>query len=271
MKVFRRLKLHHYFIFSVLVHTFVALGLIWQSQISKPSQTEITIDFITNDSITEKKTEKKQVVEQARQSINKSRPKDSRFLSRNNQTVKEETQAVKRGRFQNSPHRKRNWAALTPRYQFSKRAGDSPSRRLKPTAQPSKTVPSQADDSIKGVKKGLQTLLNTREFVYYSYYSRIRQQLRQRWQSRIREKFRQIYKSGRQIASTQDHVTKVLVVLNTKGHLVTVKILGPSGVEDLDTAAVEAFRSAAPFPNPPKGITNSNGQIQIPWEFVVEA
>ena len=263
-KMTPRLKLHHYFILSALAHTLVALGLVWQNQKTKPSSTEITIDFITKNSV------KQQVVEQSRPSINKTTPSKSRFLSRNNQTVTEETQAVQKGKFRNSPHQKRNWAALTPRYRFSSTQGDSPTRKTRPT-KPSANTPSQMDDSIKGVKKGLQTLLNTREFVYYSYYSRIRQQLRQRWESRIREKFRQIYRSGRQIASTQDHVTKVLVILNTKGHLVNVQILGPSGVRDLDSAAVEAFRAAAPFPNPPKGIANPKGQIQIPWEFVVEA
>jgi protein TonB len=40
---------------------------------------------------------------------------------------------------------------------------------------------------------------------------------------------------------------------------------------DLDSAAVEAFRQAAPFPNPPKGMVEADGTIKIRWDFVLEA
>ena len=48
-------------------------------------------------------------------------------------------------------------------------------------------------------------------------------------------------------------------------------MLTQSGVIDLDSAAVEAFREAAPFPNPPKGMVEGDGTIKIRWDFVLEA
>ena len=131
--------------------------------------------------------------------------------------------------------------------------------------------PSASDDHLKDVKTGMQTLLSTREFVYYSYYNRIKDKLRQYWEPKIKEKMERIVRQGRQIASSTDRITRIVIVLDDSGTLVRVQIVGPSGVNDLDDAAVEAFRAAAPFPNPPKGIVDPDGTIKIRWDFILEA
>ena len=131
--------------------------------------------------------------------------------------------------------------------------------------------PSATDDHLKDVRTGMQTMLSTREFVYYTYYNRIKDKLRQYWQPKIKEKVERIFRQGRTIASTGDKITKVIIVLDGQGILQKVQVLGPSGVTDLDDAAVEAFRAAAPFPNPPKGIIESDGTIKIRWDFILEA
>ncbi len=130
--------------------------------------------------------------------------------------------------------------------------------------------PSQTQDYLKDKDKGIETMLNTREFKYYSYYSRIRRQLSEHWEGRVREKILQIYRSGRSIATNRDHITKLLIILNSTGILMNIKILGDSGVRDLDDAAIEAFRSAAPFPNPPRGIIETDGTVHIRWDMVLE-
>lgn len=81
-----------------------------------------------------------------------------------------------------------------------------------------------------------------------------------------------MFKEGRNPASTgQDRVTKLMIVLNDKGTLVRVQVLMDSGVQDLDDAAIDAFRAAAPFPNPPKGIIEGDGTVKIRWDFVLES
>ena len=50
-----------------------------------------------------------------------------------------------------------------------------------------------------------------------------------------------------------------------------VQVLEDSGLRDLDEAAVDAFREAAPFPNPPQGIVEKDGTVKIRWDFVLEA
>ncbi len=129
---------------------------------------------------------------------------------------------------------------------------------------------SQTKDYLPDTEKGMETILSTQEFVYFTYYNRIRNQLNQYWEPKIKEKMIHMFKKGRKIASKEDQITKVLITLNTKGELVKVKILSESGTQELDEVALEAFKLAAPFPNPPKGIANENGVIEIRWDFVVE-
>ncbi len=130
---------------------------------------------------------------------------------------------------------------------------------------------SATDDHIKDINTGMQTLLSTREFIYYTYYNRIKARLRQYWEPKIKEKVGNILRQGRTIASTTEKITKIVIILNDKGTLEKVQIVGPSGLTDLDDAAVEAFRAAAPFPNPPKGIIEDDGKIRIRWDFILEA
>lgn len=130
---------------------------------------------------------------------------------------------------------------------------------------------SKTDDHLKNVPTGMQTMLSTREFVYYSYYNRIKDKLRQHWEPAIKAKFERTIRQGRNIASEGDKITKVVIVLDGRGTLIRVQVVSASGVVDLDEAAVEAFRAAAPFPNPPKGIVEEDGTIKIRWDFVLEA
>jgi TonB family protein len=160
-------------------------------------------------------------------------------------------------------------------------AAFKPSFRKLPSAQVLNTLSNESagdgqeisstDDHLKDIPTGLETMLSTREFLYYSYYNRIKDKLRQHWEPKIKEKFTKIMRQGRTIASEGDKITRLIIVLNEQGTLIRVQIVGRSGVTDLDDAAVEAFRAAAPFPNPPKGIVESDGTIKIRWDFVLEA
>ena len=149
-----------------------------------------------------------------------------------------------------------------------------PNFKSQPLEQP-KDTPQWADasttpqDFARGVKEGDRTTLNTKEFVYYGYYQRIRERLDRAWVPILRERLLRIYKTGRTLASDMDHSTRVLVVLNLQGEVVRVRVMTESGSTDLDDAAVSAFSEAGPFPNPPKGIIDTTGEIQIPWEFIL--
>ena len=122
---------------------------------------------------------------------------------------------------------------------------------------------------IQGMKEGDSSALNTKEFVFYSYFERVRRQLDQAWQPILREQIQRIYKNGRKLASNMDYTTKTLVTLNARGDIVRVQLLEQSGTTDLDQAAVDALNKAGPYPNPPKGLINGSGEVQIRWDFIL--
>ncbi len=123
---------------------------------------------------------------------------------------------------------------------------------------------------VKGIKEGEQTALNTREFVFYGFFERIRSQLDRAWEPILRDELIRLYKQGRRLASDQDHVTQVMVVLGGSGQVVRVEVLGESGTRVLDESAVRAFNKAGPFPNPPKALLGRDGTVQIRWEFILK-
>ena len=127
------------------------------------------------------------------------------------------------------------------------------------------------NDHLGEIDESLITKLNTKEYKYYGYYHRMRIQLNQWWQPKVKEKISKIIRRDRNIASETDKITRLVIILDNKGTLVKVQVIGESGFRDLDDAAVEAFRAAAPFPNPPKGIIEADGTVKIRWDFVIES
>lgn len=226
-----------------------------------------------------------QIVEQDEKALNQEKPEDARFLSAHDQKVAKQTQAVNRGEFQNlksrntkagkpveskksAPKLDQLLAAYDPMAAGMKKQ-EAKTMQEAEAAQKGGEV-SQSNDYLKNVDQGIETLLNTREFKYYTYYNRIRKQLSHYWEPKVKEKVNSMYQQGRRIASAQDRITKLLIVLDASGTLVNVQVLSDSGVRDLDDAAIESFRAAAPFPNPPKGIIETDGTVKIRWDFVLE-
>ena len=128
----------------------------------------------------------------------------------------------------------------------------------------------QGGEYIKGMKTGDVSALNTKEFVFYSYFNRMRNQLDQLWPSLLREQYQRIYKTGRKLASNTDYTTRTLVTLNAKGEIEKVQLLEESGTINLDQAALDALNKAGPYPNPPKGLVDESGHVEIQWQFIVK-
>ena len=65
-------------------------------------------------------------------------------------------------------------------------------------------------------------------------------------------------------------MTVLRVHLTPDGHLGSWTVLQSSGVDFLDYEAVHAFQHAQPFPNPPKALVESDGQIHFNFAFIFE-
>lgn len=285
-------------VLSLVLHLLVMGGLaIYSLANRKPTVPEsVTIEILDQQPATKPETIakerpkdkpkfEKQIVEQDENSLNQEKPTDNAFLSAHDQKVAKQTQAVNHGEFQNlktrnmkagkpveskksTPKLEKLLAAYDPMASGFKKQEQKTQQEAE-AAQKGGNV-SQTSDYLKNVDQGIETLLNTREFKYYTYYNRIRKQLSQYWEPKVREKVNTMFQQGRKIASATDRTTKLLIILNEKGTLVNVQVLSDSGVRDLDDAAIESFRAAAPFPNPPKGIIEDDGTVKIRWDFVLE-
>ena len=140
------------------------------------------------------------------------------------------------------------------------------SRRWAPQPGVGDGVPS---DYIKGLTESETTALNTREYVFFGYFQRIRERLDMAWSGLLREQVEKVYRRGRQLASDHEYTTRTMVTLNDSGKVVRVQLIEASGAMDLDEAAVQAFNKAGPFPNPPQGLMAGNMTVEIRWDFVV--
>ena len=65
-----------------------------------------------------------------------------------------------------------------------------------------------------------------------------------------------------QIYGVKDRHTVFRVTLDKTGNLKRLVMLKHSGLEFMDNEARAAFKRAAPFVNPPKGLVNSDGLIE---------
>ena len=129
---------------------------------------------------------------------------------------------------------------------------------------------SASDDYLENVAVGTQTLLNAKEYKFYGFYERIRERLTDYWYNMLTAEIDGLMQSGRLFAGG-DRETQVLVKLDARGQLQSVNVIGSSGIDVLDRAATNAFKSAAPFPNPPSGMIESDKSVNVRWDFVVMA
>lgn len=221
------------------------------------------------------------------------RPQDesdepARFVSRSRQRVIAETQARETGLTQNNPSAPaaRSWLRERESQQRQNRPnaralaesialdGITPvprPRREEETADWMNFRPSTVGERLpEDVSLGSITALNTDQFRFYSFFSRIEELVRFRWEEGLR---RSIEAYSRQPVRSQGRgpwTTRVQFTLAEDGRLLSSRILQESGLQRFDLAAIQAFRDAAVFPNPPKELVSKDGTIKIDYAFSVQ-
>jgi protein TonB len=114
------------------------------------------------------------------------------------------------------------------------------------------------------------TQLNTVEYKYYGFFNRIRLKLEQFWGRSLKDKAEALYKSGRRLPASDQYVTSLVITMSADGQIIQVQVKSSSGVRELDDAAIDSFKAAGPFPNPPQGLI-VDGKATIEWGFVVKS
>lgn len=282
---------------SLLLHTLTMVSLYFTrtgAPIAPPEAVFVDLNALpppaANLAQQEKETPK-QVVE-SEQTPDAATPEDAKYFGERNQVAKEETksrqvdvfrkggnpsQAGDRGKTLSLKDLAPSKSLAPPtklemegyKQEQQKVAKNEPTGR--PGNQPLDNAGSANNDFLKDVKDGDRTMLSTKEFVYFGYYRRIRSQLEVAWNTKLRSTLEGYVYGGRQLASDRNYVTGVVVVLDRHGTITGVQVLERSGATDLDRAAVDAFNSAGPFPDPPSGLVDENGEIRIPWNFILQS
>jgi TonB family protein len=266
----------------VLFFLFCSFLLSRQTSVVSPSKmTWVELQPDVSKHLEKKNAEvRRQIVQSVKAEKTKEAP-DQAFLGEQNQRVDRQTVGRQRmpvmGAQQEAPRAK----PKTPEQELAEIGREKPLSKFglpiipsggerTPAAERWAEQGRSPQDYVKGIRESDRTALNTKEFIFFGYFQRIRERLDRAWVPILRQRLTKFYRSGRQLASDRDHTTRVLVILNKGGEIVRVRIMGESGTRDLDDAAVRAFNEAGPFPNPPKGIVNATGEIEIPWEFVLK-
>ena len=148
------------------------------------------------------------------------------------------------------------------------RAGSPGLARLMPSqAVMDQIIGGAPNDHLEDAEEGEGTYLNTREFKYASFFNRVKQSVGTHWNPNAtlmrRDPTGATY-SGR------DRHTLLSVTLDERGRVANISIEKSCGLEFLDMEAVESFKRAQPFPNPPAGLLEDDSKVRFKFGFFME-
>ena len=144
---------------------------------------------------------------------------------------------------------------MASKYAFINKTGTSRPARASHRSQRLQGAPS--NDWMPDIDPGIATQLNANEFLFAGFLNRVKRMVS--------------FYANQTLANARPHVpvTKmaydlsVNAMLDPEGNLVAIEVTEPSGIPAFDDAIVEAWRLAAPFPNPPPGMVAEDGFIHI--------
>ena len=196
--------------------------------------------------------------------------KVARFESEKTQRVQQETKAREFGLTKNK---------LTPPSAPISKTDKAPAsepgiepefvRHVQPT--PSASTSSKVSiDLPNDIQQSNTTNLNTDANIYYSFYNRVEELYRVRWEERLNyywfrlsDDFKRNHLAGKVWSTTFE------IVLKGTGEYESATILQSSGYPPFDEAAVFAFKNARYFPNVPKAKVEADGFVRLRYRFSV--
>jgi len=149
------------------------------------------------------------------------------------------------------------------------KAGPLSQLQLRPSASTyDRLAGGPAPDKLDAVEEGEGTFLNTKSWKYAGYINRIKQAVQPFWDPNKAWHARD--PSGTRFTA-RDYSTLVVVKLDDHGSLKEAVVERSSGLDFLDSVAVQAFYRAQPFVNPPRGLADERGEIVFAFGFTFEA
>lgn len=139
-----------------------------------------------------------------------------------------------------------------------------PLEKLMPTWKSGGDNGAQSNDYLKNVQVDNDTKLNTAQWEHAAFFNRMKDAIARRWNPNraIRR-----YDPTGVLVKNQDRLTGLLATIDRDGKLIDIKVVKQSGVYYLDDEALNAFKEAAPFSNPPKALFASADTFNIHYGF----
>lgn|GEM_PF-923876 len=124
---------------------------------------------------------------------------------------------------------------------------------------------SPSNDWLPGEKKSDSTLLNSYEFKHAAFINKVKRLVSFYADQTIHNA------QPRQPLTKASYALVIQAVLDAKGKLQSIVVSQSCGVPEFDDALAQAYRLAAPFPDPPSGMLGSDGHARLPdMGFVIE-
>lgn len=196
------------------------------------------------------------------------------FLAAQTQRVKNQTRARFMGLTQNRefpnrpsmPQREeaaQHEAVTSQQGTVSISATDRLNREL---AKGISTISESLPDSIK---HGDFTSLNTDQYLFFSFFSRIAPRIRFHWENGVERTVEALTFRNFSLREEKTFVTEVEVRLDSQGYYRGISIYRSSGIPGLDEAVARAFELSTPFINPPQEMVKDDNLIHLYYSFRV--
>ncbi|OFZ20036.1 MAG: hypothetical protein A2Z20_08090 [Bdellovibrionales bacterium RBG_16_40_8] len=264
------MKSYQPLIISLLVHLCLYLmALLMPNESPAPHTQEIEVLYKnTNNSVA------RQIVmdpseKQLEKSLQNLKDKAER-LSRLTQRVKNEILANKNGPPQNKSQSFREKLSNELKKPITDIAGPSIDRPMPDkVAKDTRLGDSSISDYIPEIRSGGFTALNTDQFIHYTFYARINEQIRNRWIENVRVFILSTSQAEINRLALKTQISEIEVILDPAGRFVRALVHQQAQNTDLDLSATKAFQQAAPLNNPPSEMVESDGHIHLRYAFYV--
>ena len=135
-------------------------------------------------------------------------------------------------------------------------------------AQLAKALGSGTQDHLVDVDEGGETALRAKQWKFASFFNQVKSQVRDHWKPA--EEYARRDPTGN-IYGSDDRYTLLQVKLKPDGWLSSVSLSHTSGLDFLDEIAMDAFKEAQPFLNPPRALVEQEkGSITFQFGFFFE-
>lgn len=258
-------------LFSIIVHVILVV-ILWNAKSPSPPVRDLTEVTFVERTPTDKKS-KAFVTETHPKDLAQSLKDDADFLSQFTKRVKRQMRAIHFGPTVNSmPKASAKADQQKVAGMQQQEPGDTLGTPGNAGSQAMVTVaigPSTIAEHIPGIEQGAFTALNTNQFTYYAFFNRMHEQVRNRWIGLVRNYVHSRAPQELEVLAKHDRTTVVEIILGPGGQFIKGILHTSSGDSGLDGLHGQAFRVAAPFPNPPQGMFEPDGFIHLKYTFFV--